>query len=182
MADEIISREGAKAQGLKWFFLEEPCPRGHRARRYVSTGQCTDCLRAWKRAWRSENRDRFNEKARQARAMDVEKARERTRRWQSTPAGKAVKARLQRERRARIRGLGGAHTVDDIAQILTAQRHCCAYCRSDIRDRFEVDHIVSLARGGSNARANLQMVCPSCNRRKRTKDPVDFARERGLLI
>ncbi|MFM0405276.1 hypothetical protein [Paraburkholderia dipogonis] len=40
---EIISRDGAKRQGLKLFFTGVQCLRGHMSQRYVSTGGCRQC-------------------------------------------------------------------------------------------------------------------------------------------
>ena len=43
-----------------------------------------------------------------------------------------------------------------------------------------VDHVVPLARGGSNAIANIQPLCGSCNSRKRSRT-IDF-RTAGLMF
>jgi len=40
----------------------------------------------------------------------------------------------------------------------------CAYCGST--EKLEIDHIIPLARGGTNDSDNLQVLCRSCNRRK----------------
>ena len=34
------------------------------------------------------------------------------------------------------------------------------------RENLEIDHVVPLARGGSNRLENLQLLCQDCNRRK----------------
>lgn len=43
--DFILTREGAKALGFTLFRTGEPCRRGHAGWRYVSTGNCLECLR-----------------------------------------------------------------------------------------------------------------------------------------
>lgn len=43
--DAIMSREVAKALGFALYRTGEPCRRGHTGWRYVSTGNCLDCLR-----------------------------------------------------------------------------------------------------------------------------------------
>lgn len=42
----IISRADAAALHSKTFFTGKPCKRGHLAKRYVSTGNCTECSKA----------------------------------------------------------------------------------------------------------------------------------------
>ena len=39
-----------------------------------------------------------------------------------------------------------------------------------------------LALGGSNDKANLQLLCPTCNAKKSAKHPIDFMQSRGLLL
>jgi len=46
---------------------------------------------------------------------------------------------------------------------------CCAYCHSPESlslTPFEIDHILSLSRGGETEFHNLCLCCPSCNRYK----------------
>jgi 5-methylcytosine-specific restriction endonuclease McrA len=43
MADTIISRAEAKAQGLQKYFTGEPCHRGHVVERLTSNKQCIEC-------------------------------------------------------------------------------------------------------------------------------------------
>jgi 5-methylcytosine-specific restriction endonuclease McrA len=82
-----------------------------------------------------------------------------------------------------MRGSEGSHTAADIAEILKAQGGRCAYCRTSLnRAKKHVDHIVPLALGGSNGRANLQIACAACNQSKSARDPVTFAQSIGLLL
>lgn len=41
---DLITREAAYAAGATYFFTGRPCKWGHIAPRYVSTGQCKNCL------------------------------------------------------------------------------------------------------------------------------------------
>lgn len=86
-------------------------------------------------------------------------------------------------RRARKLLAQGEYTAQDVARILTLQKFCCAECRADTRRvGFHVDHIVPLAKGGSNNPSNLQILCPSCNSKKGAKDPYEWARLNGRLV
>ena len=40
----------------------------------------------------------------------------------------------------------------------------CVKCAS--RKKLEYDHIIPLARGGSNTKRNIQLLCEACNREK----------------
>ncbi|MCY4146559.1 MAG: HNH endonuclease signature motif containing protein [Chloroflexi bacterium] len=54
----------------------------------------------------------------------------------------------------------------------------CEWCgRNLVGAEIELDHVVSLAKGGSNTPANLAVACPACNRRKAQKHPARFAVE-----
>lgn len=176
------ARSDARAKGMLRYLSAAPCGRCGQSERRTSTAQCIVCLENWRREWRKRHRADENERERTRRLATPDKVRASYKSWQSTDKGRAVKARLQRERRARLRGAGGKHTAADIDEILAAQNGRCAYCRTDLRSGYEVDHIIPLAKGGTNGRRNIQVLCPTCNRHKRTKDPIQFAQEMGRLI
>lgn len=66
-------------------------------------------------------------------------------------------------------------------RIVYLQAGRCACCRKRLAD-FHVDHIVPLARGGTNDRRNMQVLCPSCNLDKGANDPIEFAQRQGRLL
>ena len=49
------------------------------------------------------------------------------------------------------------------------QHWLCVYCKSDVSQKYHVDHIIPLAKGGIHAPENIQILCPSCNVRKSSK-------------
>lgn len=55
-------------------------------------------------------------------------------------------------------------------------RGYCYYCGDSLNPwtNFAIDHIRSLARGGTNALPNLAPVCRACNSRKGDKHPEEF--------
>lgn len=76
------------------------------------------------------------------------------------------------KRRARIRGNGGTHTVEEIRALFAKQAGYCANgkCHADlIFEGFHRDHITPLVRGGSNSISNIQLLCPPCNLKKGKK-------------
>ena len=95
-------------------------------------------------------------------------------------------AARQGNRRAMKRAAGGKHTAADVKYLFDAQRGLCANCKTRLfragKQKFHVDHIQPLSRGGSNDKYNLQCLCPSCNLQKHAKTPEDWAKENWRLI
>lgn len=93
-----------------------------------------------------------------------------------------VRRAISASRRARKLGAAGVYTSDDIKRLFDLQRGRCACCAGSIVDRYHVDHVYPLSKGGSNESKNIQLLCPECNLRKRAKQPHEFMRELGYLI
>jgi 5-methylcytosine-specific restriction endonuclease McrA len=106
----------------------------------------------------------------------------RVRRWaKANPERVKQNAAISRIRRRKLKA-DGVFTAADVRAILKAQRHRCAYCKKSIKKNYVMDHIIPLARGGSNDRKNMQATCAPCNQRKHARDPLDFARSLGMLL
>jgi 5-methylcytosine-specific restriction endonuclease McrA len=82
----------------------------------------------------------------------------------------------------RRRGAPGTFTKKDIDFLMKSQRGKCVSCFISLIGGKHIDHITPIARGGTNHPANIQLLCPDCNRRKGAKDPIDFMQERGFLL
>lgn len=72
-------------------------------------------------------------------------------------------------RRARRQAAVGTFTVDDIKLLYEAQHGCCAWCSKLLNEKYEIDHVIPLSRGGSNWPTNLALACERCNRSKHDK-------------
>ena len=140
--------------------------------------------KVYKAAWFQANKARVLEQ-RRANPNSSKSSVASAKRWAEANPEKAREySRINRRtRRARAKNSGGTHTASHLAEILKAQGNRCAYCRSDLkRAKKNVDHIIPLARGGSNGRANLQYLCRPCNQSKSARDPVAYAQSIGLLL
>jgi hypothetical protein len=138
--------------------------------------------KARKRAQQLANRERLNELARAARERNPELANARSARYARSPKGKLNGVMGEQRRRARKRAAEGSHTVDELKALFQRQRGKCAYCGVSIRNGYHIDHVIPLARGGSNWIANIALACAKCNLTKSATDPIEFARRNGKLL
>ncbi len=80
--------------------------------------------------------------------------------------------------RARAMGRRGRLRPADLRDRILSSGGCCEWCGASVLGaEFELDHILSLKRGGRHQPANLALACPGCNRRKGQKHPTRFAAE-----
>lgn len=195
----IISKATALARGLPRYFTGRPCRRGHIAERYTLSLACVECKTLHSRSYYNDNKEHIdrqtNERGKQRRrenpeheralqrqryAKNPQRANKYMQEWKIKNPGK--KSIYARKCEARRKGAPGAYTVDDILDIKKQQKDRCAYCTVSIRAAFHIDHIIAIARGGSNDRKNIQLLCAKCNRSKHARDPINFARSIGRLL
>ena len=130
--------------------------------------------------WRLENKDRYLASRRKWKRANPEKVRASARAsYAKNPDKYLAKSH---KRRQKDPSTGAIFTRRDVARIYKQQRGMCACCRGRLRDKFERDHILPLALGGTNDPANIQLLCKPCNQRKSAKHPVDFMQENNFLL
>lgn len=84
--------------------------------------------------------------------------------------------------RARKQANGGRISSGVVEKLMFLQKCKCVSCHKSLANGYEVDHIVALARGGKHEDANIQLLCPTCNKKKSAKDPIQFMQQRGYLL
>lgn len=210
--DKSGARRKAKQAGDTYYFTGLPCIAGHVAKRLTSTGQCVVCVKASKperdRAYRKAHKDKIRQMQRAWNAANPERrAATLQRYWQKAEAkatnrlaSARIRARnpkrimewkranpeaakaLWNKRRAQKSGSNGTHTRAQLKALFALQKSKCAMCKCLLQRNYHVDHIMPLSKGGSNHIRNIQLLCAPCNLSKGAKHPVDWARERGLLL
>lgn len=146
---------------------------------------CKDCRRVVGSCWYKANTEKVNEKNRRWNeankekvaqaasrwvAQNPEKARANAREWQArNPEKMKAARRLQSvRRRALNRGAAGSFTVIEWNNLCVHYGNKCLSCGA-IDKPLTIDHVVPLAKGGSNSIENIQPLCQHCNNVKRTK-------------
>lgn len=90
-----------------------------------------------------------------------------------------VKAHTHR-RRAMKKGAEGSHLRFDAPVQLKRQKGKCYYCQCKL-DKYHIDHVIPLSRGGSDHPDNKVLSCPHCNQTKSAKLPHEFTKGGRLL-
>jgi RNase P subunit RPR2 len=152
----------AKDAGEPFFVDGVPCPKGHMERRWTHNGLCVPCSIAASKA-HAKSTGYLHAKL-----------------WNA--ANNESLRKHKSARRARVRSASGSFTAKDVKRLLKIQKHKCANCKTPLSQGYHIDHMMPLALGGSNDASNIQMLCPSCNRKKCAKHPLIWARENGRLL
>lgn len=131
-------------------FTSEYWPTDNR-RESGLVGPCKQCISHYHSDFYVKHRDKFLRQHHQYRVMHKE-------------IGRAIENR----RRARKLSSGGIYTPKQIQDQLKRQKCKCYYCQKKLKKSkgkyiYQIDHIVPLAKGGSNDMSNLVVACPFCN-------------------
>lgn len=78
-------------------------------------------------------------------------------------------------RRARELAAEGSHTKEDILLQYRSQHGKCWWCLKPVGKKYQVDHVIPLAKGGTNDPRNLVISCPLCNQSKGSKLPHEWS-------
>lgn len=194
---EPTSWSEAKRIGAPHYRTGRPCKRGHLALRLASNGMCLECSRLKAERDRREQGERVRKSNAEYRARNPEVVRARKAAWYArTKAARVAVSKAwradnpekvlanNRNRAAKRRAIGGTHSAEDVEALYEKQRGRCAHswCRCSLSDGYHVDHIQPLARGGSNDKTNIQLLCPPCNLSKHDSLPHEVAQRHGLLL
>ena len=77
-----------------------------------------------------------------------------------------------------------ARTARERAELFAERGGCCAKCKRKLgpRDRWDLDHVISLSSGGSDDDENLQVLCEWCHDGKTPGDVTKAAKIKRQAI
>lgn len=154
-----------------------------------------DSIRDYRAGWRAKNKDkeyatckrwRQNNAAHVARceaarrAANPEAFRRADRKYKEANRD-ILRVRIH-NRNAKKRASASLVSLDIVAKLMHLQKGRCIVCRSSLKHKRHLDHVVPLIAGGPHCDDNLQLLCPPCNLSKGAKDPLAFMRTKGLLL
>lgn len=157
------------------YYLGGLCVKNHehestgRSLRLGSTKGCVECLK-------------IIEANRQPHRNEYRKA-QRKRFAQNNPEKARLGYRIRsHKRRALVKGvLRETYTKQDLLKRLDLFDYKCAYCCVDLDEKYNWDHVVPIARGGSDALENLVPACSDCNLNKNAKDPLTWYKKQTFF-
>lgn len=164
------NKESVRAESMKYHYLNRDRILSRQKQHYEIN---KDVLNAKAAKYREANRDVAVARSREWRANHPGRNEKNVKEWMKNNPMKARE--YSNARRTRKIGAPGRYTPSDIALLLTRQSERCQYCCTKLVGKFHVDHIISLARGGTNYPSNICIACPSCNHRKSKSSGEEFS-------
>ena len=123
------------------------------------------------REWRKQNADRIKKSWQEYRKVNRDQLKEARRKYEEKHPEKIRAGK--HTRRTKILGLDSKIDAGYVKFLKIAQGMKCNYC-DQAMDKYQIDHIVPIARGGDNKNENLQLLCAPCNRQKGAKTDNEY--------
>lgn len=118
-----------------------------------------DSHRAYGRSYYQKNNEILKSRAKSYRSANPEKTR--------------LLARISSaKRRSR---LSGKFDISDVNLKYEQQKGKCYWCKSALNNKYHIDHIIAISKGGLNTASNICCACSNCNLKKYNRTPWDFS-------
>jgi 5-methylcytosine-specific restriction endonuclease McrA len=156
----------------------------HGGKRYTGGGGCVGCAdeisasdkkKEYDKIYNLENRDHILARVRSYNERTKEKRSVQAKEWarKNPEKRRAISSSYKARRRSKERN------GDPTSVIFAWEQNAgkvCFWCKRECAEKYHVDHIFPLSKGGQHIVTNLAISCPSCNLSKSAKHPAEFAR------
>lgn len=170
---DMYSSRNASPDGLAYSC--KACERKAAAKSYKKRQQKAKAQKRYQ-----ENKEEYNERAKKRYEENKEEILKQQAEWRRTPKGRAAMNEAAKRRRQRMidQTPGGRdYTPQEIIDRDSIDGVCiCQICMQPLKDDLsdlEIDHIVTIASGGADNKANVRCAHKLCNL-KRPKDGSDI--------
>lgn len=163
------NREKNNARTARWLTANREHTQQY-AKQYAL--KRADHLKEYRASYYQEHRDRIVKRVMAYYWDDPERARQQRRKYyRSHPEVGRINSKLAKHRR---RTAEGWYTADDIRRMIRQQKGKCWWCGKKYGDNYHLDHVIPIARGGTNDPSNLCLACAACNLSKHAKLPHEW--------
>lgn len=172
----------AKARGDRMFDPGVACVHGHDCPRFTNCGMCVECKRQRECKKHRADPSRNRASAKRSRDRDPEKSRKRRRDWGRANPGRVRALNNEREAGKRDAQTGSRESYSAyMGWTYSAELIACYWCgAATTKGARHRDHIIPIARGGTDSVGNLCVSCPDCNLRKNAQLPEEFSGQSEL--
>ena len=126
----------------------------------MAAGQDPEKLRAYRLKYRLNNKEKLLASAAA---------------YRQTDKGKLACRIKESKRRARKRGNGGSHTIEEWRELVAKYNRCLRCGLAGDANTLEQDHITPLCKNGTDDIDNIQPLCKPCNGAGgKWKDIIDY--------
>lgn len=152
-----------------------------RAQKKASDDRNREKKRAMDRVYGAKNRAKSNARSKAWKLANPERKKANEAKWRRNNPELARNISRNAYTTRRRRAVGKLSKGIE-AKLFALQRGKCACCGLSLGKNYHVDHVMPLARGGTNTDDNVQLLRQSCNAQKHAKHPVDYMQEKGFLL
>jgi 5-methylcytosine-specific restriction endonuclease McrA len=160
--------------------LNAQCHACKRAANRLQSSSDIDRARALSRArylrWAEKHPEKVGESSRKFNKANPERRKATALKYALSPRGRE-RGRVHVEKRRALKLANGTehYTVADVRRQYALQHGKCHWCDKPVGDKYHIDHIIPLSKGGDNSARNICIACPFCNRSKSDKLPHEWS-------
>ena len=120
-------------------------------------------IRSYSKQYYEKHKDKIKQKTRAYKKNNLDKCRE----W-----------RHNREKKM-LREILSTGIIDKLYKL---QKGKCTCCGIKLGDKYHLDHIIPVSKGGTNTDDNVQLLKDTCNMSKSARDPIEYMQSKGYLL